>query len=249
MRLRQICFVANDLESALSELTFIFNTEICFRDPGVGHFGLSNGLLEVGGDFIEVVSPKEEDTTAGRFLDKMGGDSSYMLIFQCQNALEYREKAKELQIREIWKSDLENGVHATHFHPKDIGGVIMSIDSMNIPNWQDRYSYWQWSGNDWMNNEHNNQYLIKGVTLNCLNPKSLSQKWSEFLNLPVSQKSKNYEIEGDGFKLVFAENSAKGLDYMAELDVHIFNDVYKDKITKHYEDEDIIICGTKININ
>ena len=87
------------------------------------------------------------------------------------------------------------------------------------------------------------------MTLNCLNPKSLSQKWSEFLNLPVSQKSKNYEIEGDGFKLVFAENSAKGFDYMAELDVHIFNDVYKDKITKHYEDEDIIICGTKININ
>ena len=132
---------------------------------------------------------------------------------------------------------------------RDIGCVIMSIDSMNIPNWQDRYSYWQWSGNDWMNNEHNNQYLIKGVTLNCLNPKSLSQKWSEFLNLPVSQKSKNYEIEGDGFKLVFAEDSAKGFDYMAELDVHIFNDVYKDKITKHYEDEDIIICGTKININ
>ena len=88
MRLRQICFVADDLESALSELTFIFNTEICFRDPGVGHFGLSNGLLEVGGDFIEVVSPKEEDTTAGRFLEKMGGDSSYMLIFQCQNAKE-----------------------------------------------------------------------------------------------------------------------------------------------------------------
>ena len=167
----------------------------------------------------------------------MGGDSSYMLIFQCQNALEYREKAKELKIREIWKSDLENGVHATHFHPKDIGGVIMSIDSMSTPNWQDRYSYWQWSGNDWMNNEHNNQYLIKGVTLNCLNPKSLSQKWSEFLNLPVSQKSKLYELEGDGFNLVFVEDSTKGFDYMAELDIHIFNDDYKNKLLKHYGDE------------
>ncbi len=249
MRLRQICFVAEDLESTLSELTFVFNTEVCFRDPGIGHFGLSNGLLEVGGDFIEVVSPKEKNTTAGRYLEKMGGDSSYMLIFQCQNALDFRERAKELKIREIWKSDLENGVNATHFHPKDIGGVIMSIDSMNVSEWQEKYSYWQWAGNDWVNNEQNNRYRITGVTLNCLNPKMLSQKWSDFLNLPVNQEMESFEIKGYDFNLMFIEDSSKGFDYMAELDVSIFSDDHKNKILNHYDDKEIIICGTKINLN
>ena len=125
----------------------------------------------------------------------------------------------------------------------------MSIDSMNVPNWKDRYSYWQWSGNDWMNNEQNNQYLIKGITLNCLDPKSLSQKWSEFLNLPVNKKPKSYEIEGDGFSLIFIEDLTKGFDYMAEIHVSINNDSHKNKIAKHYGDEDIIICGTKFNLN
>ena len=143
MRLRQVCFVAEDLESSLSELTRVFGTDVCFRDPGVGHFGLANGLLEVGGDFIEVVSPIKSNTTAGRFLNKMNGDSGYMLIFQCDNALSYREKAEKLNIRSIWKTDLDNGVNATHFHPKDINGVIMSIDSMNDEVWKEKYSYWQ----------------------------------------------------------------------------------------------------------
>ena len=40
-------------------------------------------------------------------------------------------KQMRLNIRSIWKTDLENGVKATHYHPKDIGGLIISIDSMN----------------------------------------------------------------------------------------------------------------------
>ena len=73
MRLRQICFVAHDLEKTLDQFCDLLQAEVCFRDPGVGHFGLANGLIEVGGDFLEVVSPTEEGTTAGRYLDSIKG--------------------------------------------------------------------------------------------------------------------------------------------------------------------------------
>ncbi|MED5437503.1 MAG: hypothetical protein VX806_05220 [Pseudomonadota bacterium] len=246
MRLRQVCFVAEDLESSLSELSRVFGTDVCFRDPGVSHFGLANGLLEVGGDFIEVVSPIKDNTTAGRFLNKMKGDSGYMLIFQCDNALAYREKAEKLNIRSIWKSDLDNGVSATHFHPKDINGVIMSIDSMNDENWKEKYSYWQWAGNNWLNEEKNNSFSIIGVTMKCNNSKSLSEKWSLFLDLPLIFEDNICKLKAKDFEINFIEDTNIEFNYMAELDVKVNDQDYK--ASMDIQEKEVSVCGVKINL-
>ena len=109
MRLRQICFVSNDLENALRSFSFITGSDVCFRDEGVSYFGLKNGLLEVDGNFLEVVSPFKPNTTAERFLTRMNGDAGYMLIFECEDADTYRKKAVDLEIRaKRSKSLLEN---------------------------------------------------------------------------------------------------------------------------------------------
>ncbi len=246
MRLRQVCFVAEDLESSLSELSRVFRTDVCFRDPGVGHFGLANGLLEVGGDFIEVVSPIKDNTTAGRFLNKMNGDSGYMLIFQCDNALAYREKAEKLNIRSIWKTDLDNGVSATHFHPKDINGVIMSIDSMNDESWEEKYSYWQWAGNNWLNEEKNNAFSIIGVTMKCNNSKSLSEKWSLFLDLPLVLEGNISKLKAKDFEINFIEDTNIEFNYMAELDVKVNDQDYRDSMD--IQENGVSVCGVKINL-
>ena len=52
-----------------------------FRDPGVGVFGLENAVFAVGDTFLEVVAPVQPDTTAGRYLQRRGGDSGYMAIY------------------------------------------------------------------------------------------------------------------------------------------------------------------------
>ena len=62
MRIRQIVFAANDLEPTLARLCTMLDGPVVFRDPGVAHFGLENGLLVSGGDFIEVVSPLPNKT-------------------------------------------------------------------------------------------------------------------------------------------------------------------------------------------
>ena len=70
----------------MRSFSFITGSDVCFRDEGVSYFGLKNGLLEVDGNFLEVVSPFKPNTTAERFLTRMNGDAGYMLIFECKDA-------------------------------------------------------------------------------------------------------------------------------------------------------------------
>ena len=58
----------------VNDLCKLFNFEVAFNDPGVAHFGLENAVIPIGTDFLEVVSPVEENTTAGRYLNKRCGD-------------------------------------------------------------------------------------------------------------------------------------------------------------------------------
>ena len=83
--IRQIAFVARDLEPVEAHLTAVLGVDVCFRDPGVGEFGLHNALWPIGHRFLEVVSPTQAGTSAGRFLDRRGGDGGYMVITQADS--------------------------------------------------------------------------------------------------------------------------------------------------------------------
>ena len=82
MDIRQIVMVSALRDPIVNNLCELFECEVAFNDPGVGHFGLENAVIPIGTDFLEVVSPKEENTTAGRFLEKRNGDGGYMIIIQ-----------------------------------------------------------------------------------------------------------------------------------------------------------------------
>jgi hypothetical protein len=85
LRLRQIALVARALEPIERQLTSVLATEVCFRDPGVGKYGLHNALWALGGTFLEVVAPIRDSTAAGRYLDRRGGDGGYMCILDCDD--------------------------------------------------------------------------------------------------------------------------------------------------------------------
>ena len=78
MRLRQLALVAEHLEPVLDDLCGVLGVGIAYRDPGIANFGLQNALLALGDTFLEVVSPIQPGTTAGRLLDRRGGDGGYM---------------------------------------------------------------------------------------------------------------------------------------------------------------------------
>jgi hypothetical protein len=70
MDIRQIVMVSALRDPIVNNLCELFECEVAFNDPGVGHFGLENAVIPLGTDFLEVVSPIEENTTAGRFLER-----------------------------------------------------------------------------------------------------------------------------------------------------------------------------------
>ena len=72
MRLRQIALVAHDLEKARADIVAVLGLGPDYADPGVAHFGLENAVWPIGDTFLEVVSPKQAGTTAGRLLLRFG---------------------------------------------------------------------------------------------------------------------------------------------------------------------------------
>ena len=82
MRIRQIALVATDLATVRGQLFELLGLDDAFVDEGVGQFGLQNIVCTIGNSFLEVVSPVTDDTTAGRLLQRRGGDGGYMVILQ-----------------------------------------------------------------------------------------------------------------------------------------------------------------------
>ena len=99
VRLRQAVLAAGDLEVVAGQLREMLGLGEPFRDPGVGLFGLANTVFALGDCFFEVVSPTQPDTAAGRYLQRRGGDSGYMLIFDIEDLDGARARAGELGIR------------------------------------------------------------------------------------------------------------------------------------------------------
>ena len=181
MRLRQVALVARDLDPMLTDLCAVLGIEVAFRDPDIKAFGLRNGVMPVGDTFLEVVSPVQPGTTAGRYLDRRGGDGGYMVIVQCDDLDADRARVAELGIRVVWQADLPD-IRGTHLHPRDTGGAILSLD------WADPPASWRWAGLEWQKHVRSNVVSeITAVELQSDAPLALAQRWSQVLNRPVAQ--------------------------------------------------------------
>jgi hypothetical protein len=166
VRLRQVVVAARELEPAVAELRAHLPLGEPFADPGVGFFGLRNAVMALGDCFVEVVSPMQDGTTAGRFLDR-NGDGPYMLLFQVDDLPSARERVGELGIREVWSIELPD-IAAVHLHPADIGGAIVSLDQPDPP------ESWRWGGPDWVPTGNSR---TAGVTLTAREPDAMRERW------------------------------------------------------------------------
>lgn len=171
IRLRQVALVARNLDAAVHELCTRLGLTVCFNDPGVGAFGLHNALMMIGDQFLEVVSPVQDATTAGRLLDKRSGDGGYMAIYEVDD-LDAREAALHREgVRIVWRGDLPE-IRGRHLHPADVGGAIVSIDQP-VPN-----GAWRWGGPRWMAH-HDNAVVtsIAGVVVGAADPSAMRGRW------------------------------------------------------------------------
>jgi hypothetical protein len=171
IRLRQVALVARNLDSAVDELCTRLGLTVCFADPGVAAFGLHNALMLIGDQFLEVVSPVQDGTTAGRLLDKRRGDGGYMAIYEVDD-LDAREAAlTSARVRIVWRGDLPD-IRGRHLHPADVGGAIVSIDQP-VP-----IGAWRWGGPDWVAHQDASVVTaIAGVVVAAKDPVAMRARW------------------------------------------------------------------------
>jgi hypothetical protein len=190
VHIRQIALVARRLEPVVAELCDVLGLEVGFRDPGVAEFGLHNAVIPVGTTFLEVVSPVRPDTTAGRFLERRGGDGGYMAIFQTDDLAAERRRLALLGVRIVWEATLDD-IATVHLHPRDIGGAIVSLDQPRPP------TSWRWGGRGWEAKARTGRVrAITSVTLSATDPAWLATHWGEVLGLGAPRP------DAGGFHLV-----------------------------------------------
>lgn len=179
IRLRQIVMVAADLDSVEAEIGERLGVELCYRDPGVGVFGLRNALFPIGDKLLEVVSPVESGTTAGRFLDKRGGDGGYMVIVETDDLAGARERIAGAGARIVFEAPAD-GILGVHLHPADLGGAILSIDATDV------WGEWPWAGPSWRDHVRTDRVTdVLAVRIEAIDPAAMAARWSAVLGRPA----------------------------------------------------------------
>ena len=214
LRLRQIAMVTPELGPVEAEVGRMLAAEVCYRDPGVGKYGLHNALWAIGGTFLEALAPTQADTTAGRYMARRGGASGYMIILDSDDLAAVCARLAALAVRIV--EDLTSGdaaLHATalHLHPRDTGGCLLSIDAHG-PDSGIMGSY-KWAGPDW-HGHANADLAISGALMTCDDPAATAARWSAILDWPATRHGAGWRIALDNGALDFtavADRRGEGL--------------------------------------
>jgi hypothetical protein len=171
-RLRQAVVAARDLDAVAGELRQRLHLNEPFADPGVAHFGLRNAVFALGDTFLEVVSPTQDETAAGRLIDRRGGDCGYMLMFQVQELERCRDQVRELGIREVFEVSIDD-MAEVHLHPADIRGAIVALSQPSPP------ASWRWGGPDW--ESRSASCAVAGATIEVADAGLTAERWRAIL--------------------------------------------------------------------
>lgn len=194
LRLRQVALVARDLTAVEAEVQAALGVELCFRDPGVAEFGLHNALFAVGDTFVEVVSPQQEGTTAGRLLERRCGDGGYMVLVQVDDLGQARTRLEATGARLVYTAEGKT-ICGLHVHPRDVGGAIVSLDQ------SDPAQDWEWAGPNWRDHVRTDTVTtIAAVEIQAETPLAMAARWADVVG---------GELSSDGATLHFERGSVR----------------------------------------
>ncbi len=218
--IRQIVLVAQQLEPVVHQLSRVMGAEVCFRDPGVGEFGLENAMMVIGeaddAQFLEVVAPIRSNTAAGRHLERHG-PSGYMLLLQTDDLVADRVRLSELGVRIIWQASHPD-INAMHLHPKDIGGAIVSIDQPSPSH------AWRWGGPNWHRYaDDTGAQQVVYTRITSPDAQSVARRWATVLGVQApEQQGDQYHLKLEDGTVIFDKGEAEVITgfglRMADLD-------------------------------
>jgi hypothetical protein len=248
MKLRQCVFVCKDLESSREELCDILGIEVAYRDPGVAKWGLVNVVCPTGHDFLEIVTPFQQGTSAGRYIDRRKGDGGYMVIIQVPDAKAERKRVTELGIRAVAQKDLPE-YNYTHFHPSDTAGVLLSLDTTFAPKGVDPALWWPPAEKDWLRHSKSNVTSgLAGVEIQHDDPAKAAGLWERVLGRPA--KDNRIQLDGSEIRFVPASDGrgpgVSAYDIKAADKARVL--AAAEKRGKKLGASQVEVCGCRINL-
>ena len=244
MRLRQVALIAHELESVVEDICAVFDLEIGYRDPAIKGFGLHNAVLPVGDSFLEIVSPIEAGTTAGRLLERRGGDGGYMVIVQTDDLAADRARVDALGVRVVFEVNTP-GARGIHLHPRDVGGAILSLDEM------DPAEGWPYAGPDWKSHVRSGRTrAIVGAEVQANDPRAMAERWAAAFGRPVVRDCEIDLARGTAIRFVpAADGRGEGVSGI-DVSVRDPETVLLAARARGLEssDDEIRVCGTRIGL-
>lgn len=206
LHLRQFCLVSETLEPAVDDLTAIFGINRCYVDPKVAQFGLENTLMTVGRNFLEVVAPVQENTTAGRYLERRGGSGGYMVITQVDTLANHqavRQRALDAGVRVAFEH-YQDGFNLYQLNPKDMVAGFLEIEYNEH---QDMMGHWMAAGGTGWENTVKQDVTVDflGAELQSEDPIGLAELWSQVIGAPVERRNSEPTISLNNVMLRFTE--------------------------------------------
>ena len=267
IQLRQICLVARDLDATIDDLEQVFGIHRCHVDPGVGNFGLVNTLLPIGRNFLEVVVPVEENTAAGRYLDRRQGDGGYMVICQADskdNQQAVRQRALDNGVRIAWEVDRENW-NICQIHPGDMKAAFFEIDWDGSPRpgstrgspSNKEYDFngnWEPAGGMQWEDKVDQSVTVDyaAVELQGPDPVGLAELWGKVAGLPVSRDGASLHMALHNVDIRFVE-ATDGRGYgLGGLDLRVAD---RGRILAtarergaYVSDDEVSVCGVRFRL-
>jgi hypothetical protein len=201
-RLRQVALVARQLEPVVEQIREAFGVAEPYRDPGVGYFGLQNAVFTVGDAFLEVVSPVQDGTAAGRQLERRGGDGGYMAMFEVADIAAARQRLRQLDVRVVFEIE-QPDITDLHLHPRDVPGAIVALDQATPA------GSWRWGGMDWQGRIPAHQPGgLRALTVAVEDPTAVAERWADVLGI----EPQSAELKLPGQVVRFVPASATSTD-------------------------------------
>lgn len=252
LRLRQICFVAEKLAPVEEALCDVLGVKVCYRDPGVGRFGLENALFPIGNQLLEVVAPTEPGTAGGRYLERRGGDGGYMFITQCDDHAARRAHVDALGIRLAHHFERPTFTNM-QLHPKDTGGTFFEIDQQLGPSANDIDGPWLPAGDDWKGSRVLDRVTgIAAAEIQADDPAALSARWSEIAQIPLTQESGHPTMKLDNAAARFVPITDGRPEGLGGIDIAAADRqailTAAEKRSAKTGDNQVTICGVRINL-
>jgi hypothetical protein len=178
-----------------------------------------------------------------------------MVIFQSPDARVERERLAALGVTFIHEADRPGPYHATQFHPKHLGGILVSIESCGTPEaYRNPAGPWYPAGHTWEPHVRTERICkLSAVELQADDPESLAQTWSRVLGVPVDRNdpgTAQLVFENATVRFVRAED-ARGTGVGA-IDVKVTD---RDAVLKaaaardlKVSDRQVRVCGVRINL-